>query len=170
VNPNAGAQPRRRLEFWRLVRNAYTSLDQFTSGATEHLDPALVDLVCLRTAQINRCNYCLDMHTKDALHHGDTVDRLVQLSAWQDSSCFSDSERAALAITDALTNVSTTGVPDDVWETASAEFDERELACLIATIVSSNAWNRVNIAIREPAGSYTPVERAATPPSSHPRS
>jgi AhpD family alkylhydroperoxidase len=162
VNPNTGTQPRRRLEFWRLVSHAYASLNKFTNGAVEHLDPVLVDLVCLRTAQINRCNYCLDMHTKDALHHGDTIDRLAQLSAWQESSCFTDSERAALALTDALTTVSTTGVPNNVWETASAAFEDQELACLIATVVSSNAWNRVNIAIREPAGSYQPVDPAVT--------
>jgi alkylhydroperoxidase family enzyme len=96
------------------------------------------------------------MHSKDALHHGDTTDRLFLLGAWREAPCFTARERAALGLTDAVTLVRETHVPDEVWAEAASQFEERELAALLATIISSNAWNRLEIAIREPAGSYRP--------------
>jgi AhpD family alkylhydroperoxidase len=146
----------RRLQFGRVLPEAYRALVALHDAASDGLETGLVDLVCLRTAQINGCAFCLDMHSKDALHHGDTTDRLFLLDAWREASCYTPRERAALALTDAVTFVSETHVPDDVWEEAAAQFDERELAALLAAIVSSNSWNRLNIAIREPAGAYRP--------------
>ena len=146
----------RRLLFGRVLPEAYRALVALHDAASDGLETGLVDLVCLRTAQINGCAFCLDMHSKDALHHGDTTDRLFLLDAWREASCYTPRERAALALTDAVTCVSETHVPDDVWEEAAARFDERELAALLAAIVSSNSWNRLNIAIREPAGAYRP--------------
>jgi AhpD family alkylhydroperoxidase len=148
----------RRLPFPRVLPKAYRAMSALHDAACEGLETSLVDLVCLRTAQPNGCAFCLDMHSKDALHHGDTSYRLFQLEAWREASCFSARERAALGLTDAVTLVRETHVPDDVWEEAAAAFDEHELAALVAAVVSSNCWNRVNIATREPAGTYEPSD------------
>jgi AhpD family alkylhydroperoxidase len=145
-----------RLDFARVLPNAYRALCTLHAAAEDGLDAGLLDLVCLRTAQLNGCAFCLDMHSKDALHHGDTTERLFLLDAWREASCYTPRERAALALTDAVTLVRETHVPDEVWAEAAAEFGERELAALLAAIVSSNSWNRLNIAIREPAGVYRP--------------
>jgi AhpD family alkylhydroperoxidase len=145
-----------RLDFKRVLPSAYRAMSALHDAASEGLETRILDLVCLRTAQINGCPYCLDMHSKDALYHGDTTDRLFLLGAWREADCFSPRERAALALTDAVTLVRETRVPDEVWNEASSTFDERELAALLAAIVSSNGWNRLEIAIREPAGTYQP--------------
>ena len=133
---------------------AMGALESYVQGSG--LEPSLIELVKTRASQINGCAFCLDMHSKDALHHGDTSDRLFQLHAWREASCFTQRERAALALTDSVTLARETRVPDDIWDEAAAAFEEPELAALLAAIVSSNCWNRVNIAIREPAGSYQP--------------
>jgi AhpD family alkylhydroperoxidase len=149
-------QTEARLAFGRVLPDAYRALSDFHDAATEPLETSLVDLVCLRTAQLNGCSFCLDMHSKDALHHGDATDRLFQLDAWREADCFNARERAALALTDAVTLVRETRVPDEIWRQAAAAFDERELAAVLAAIVSSNSWNRLMIAVREPAGRYQP--------------
>jgi len=145
-----------RLPLKRLLPETYRAMNALHAVAEDNLEPGLLDLVCFRTAQINGCAFCVDMHSKDALHHGDTTYRLFQLNAWQEADCFSQRERAALALTDAVTLVADSRVPDEVWEEAASAFEERELGALLTAIVSSNAWNRVNIAIREPAGTYQP--------------
>jgi AhpD family alkylhydroperoxidase len=145
-----------RIEFRRVLPAAYRALSAFHDAAAEGIETTLLDLVCLRTAQINGCPYCLDMHSKDALHHGDTTYRLFQLGAWREADCFSARERAALALADAVTLVRESRVPDDVWDQAAAEFEQKELAALLTAIISSNSWNRLEIAIREPAGHYEP--------------
>jgi AhpD family alkylhydroperoxidase len=147
----------RRLNFRWVLPEAYRAMSALHE-TSEGLGTSLVDLVCLRTAQLNGCSFCLDMHSKDAAHHGDTTYRLFQLEAWREASCFTARERAALGLTDAVTLVRETHVPDDVWDEAAAAFDEKELAALVAAIVSSNSWNRVNIATREPAGAYEPSD------------
>jgi AhpD family alkylhydroperoxidase len=146
----------RRLEFARTLPAAYKAMDDLWSAAVDALEVSLVDLVCLRTAQLNGCPYCLDMHSKDALHHGESTDRLLQLDAWGEATCFTPRERAALALTDAITLVRESRVPDAVWSAAAGAFGEVELAALVAAIISSNSWNRLLISIREPAGSYRP--------------
>src|SRR5947209_6129117 len=145
-----------RMDFGRVLPQAYRAMSHLHTAAEKGLETGLIDLVCLRTAQLNGCAYCLDMHSKDALHHGDSMYRLFQLEAWREADCFTPRERAALALTDAVTLVRESHVPDDVWRDAAAELTEPELAALLAAIVSSNTWNRVNIAIREPAGLYEP--------------
>ena|SRR5437870_3545406 len=145
-----------RLAFGLVLPEAYRAMSALHSAAENGLETALVDLVCLRTAQVNGCAYCLDMHSKDALHHGETSDRLFMLDAWREAPCYTARERAALALTDAVTLVRETHVPDDVWQEAAAAFDEQELAALLAAIISSNSWNRLEIAVREPAGTYDP--------------
>ena len=148
--------PKQRIRFNRLLPEAYDALNALDSAASEGLERRLVDLIALRSAQINGCAFCLDMHSKDALHNGDASERLFMLPAWREAPGYSPRERAALALTESVTLVSETHVPDDVWNDAAALFDERELASLLAVIISSNAWNRLSIATRLPAGKYKP--------------
>jgi len=118
------------------------------------LDHALLDLVRMRASQINGCAYCLDMHSKDARANGETEQRLYGLDAWRETPYYSARERAALEWTEALTLVSQTGVPDDVYERVSQTFSEDELVHLSLAIVAINGWNRLNIAARTVPGDY----------------
>jgi AhpD family alkylhydroperoxidase len=118
------------------------------------LDESLVNLVCMRASQINGCAYCLDMHSKDLRAAGETEQRLYWLDAWKESPYYSDRERAALAWTEAVTNVQEGHVPDEVYEQARKVFSEKELADLTLAIAAINCWNRLNIAGRTVAGTY----------------
>jgi AhpD family alkylhydroperoxidase len=118
------------------------------------LDYRLLDLVRMRASQINRCAYCLDMHSKDARAGGETEQRLYGLDAWRETPYYSARERAALEWTEALTLVSDSGVPDDVYDRVREQFSEDELAHLSLAIVSINGWNRLNIAARTVPGGY----------------
>ena len=126
------------------------------------LDHKLLELVKMRTSQINGCAYCLDMHTKDALAAGETAQRLFLLDAWREAPFYSERERAALEWTEALTLVSEEHVPDSVYEAARAHFSEEELVNLSLAVVAINGWNRLMIGFRGEAGSYqVPLRDAA---------
>jgi len=118
------------------------------------LDPKLLDLVRMRASQINGCAYCLDMHSKDASANGETEQRLHGLAAWRETPYYSTRERAALEWTEALTLVSETRVPDEVYERVRVQFSEEELVNLSLAIVSINGFNRLNIAARTVPGDY----------------
>ena len=120
------------------------------------LDHKLLDLVRMRASQINGCAYCLDMHSKDARAKGETEQRLYGLDAWRETPYFSDRERAALEWTEALTLVSETHVPDEVYERVREQFSEDELVHLSLAVVAINGWNRLNIAARTVPGDYVP--------------
>jgi AhpD family alkylhydroperoxidase len=119
-------------------------------------DSKLLDLVRMRASQINGCAYCLDMHSKDARANGETEQRLYGLEAWRETPYYSDRERAALEWTEALTLVSESHVPDDVYERVRQQFSEEELVQLSLAVVSINGWNRLNIAARTVPGDYVP--------------
>jgi AhpD family alkylhydroperoxidase len=118
------------------------------------LDHKLLDLVRMRASQINGCAYCLDMHSKDARANGETEQRLYSLEAWRETPYYSARERAALEWTEALTLVSETHVPDEVYERVRQQFSEDELVHLSLAIVAINGWNRLNIAARTVPGGY----------------
>jgi len=118
------------------------------------LDPLLLELVKIRASQINGCARCLEMHTKDARAIGEEQDRLDLVSAWKEAGCFSDAERAALGWCEALTLIAETGAPDDVYEAVEREFEPAEIATLTFAITNINAWNRLNVGLRIPAGGY----------------
>lgn len=118
------------------------------------LEPSLLELVKIRASQINGCDYCLDMHTRDAQAQGETEQRLFALSTWRKTPLFSERERAALAWTEAVTRVADTHVPDDVYEALRKQFAEKERVDLTLAIVAINSWNRLNIAFRTVSGSY----------------
>lgn len=120
------------------------------------LEHSLLELVKMRASQLNGCAYCLDMHSKDARAAGESEQRLYLLDAWREAPFYSERERAALAWTEALTRVTEGHVPDEVYEAASAQFSESELAELSFAIVAINGWNRLCIAFRVEAGSYQP--------------
>jgi AhpD family alkylhydroperoxidase len=121
------------------------------------LEESLSLLVDLRASQINGCAFCLDMHWKDLRALGETEQRLYGLDAWQESPYYTDRERAALAWTEAVTNIGER-VPDEVYEKVRALFSEKELADLTLGIATINAWNRLNIAARTVPGTYQPAK------------
>lgn len=121
------------------------------------LEESLMNLVYLRASQINHCAYCIDMHSKDLRAAGEPEQKLYMLDAWREWDGFSSRERAALEWTEAVTLVSETNVPDEVYRIARQQFDDRELANLTLAIIAINGWNRLNVAFRTPAGSYQPA-------------
>ena len=134
--------------------------------ATEHggVPRRTLELVHLRASQINGCSVCLDMHARAAISAGETDDRLFTVSAWRDAPSFSDAERAALALTEAVTRLSdrTDPVPDDIWNEAARHYDERALAALILSISMINVWNRLNVSTRQVAGAWAASPEART--------
>lgn len=123
------------------------------------IDHALLELVKTRASQINGCAFCLDMHTKDARAAGESEQRLYGLSAWREAPYYSARERAALAWTEAVTLVSESHVPDDVYEEVRRHFDEQELVNLTMAIVAINGWNRLAVSFRKEAGTYQPLAK-----------
>ena len=112
------------------------------------LEKSLMELVKIRASQINGCAYCIHMHTKDARAHGETEERIYLLNAWRESPLYTDRERAALAWTEALTLISETHAPDDVYEELRKHFNETETVNLTVLIGQINTWNRVAIGLR----------------------
>ena len=129
-----------------------------TKHIGEHIDPVLFELVKLRASMLNDCGHCIDIHSADALEAGETTARLFGLSAWWEVPFYSEKERAALALTDAATRFGEHGVPDDVYGAARAQFDERELVYLVASIGLINMWNRFGVTFQ-----LTPPSAAARP-------
>ena len=118
------------------------------------LEHTLLELVKIRASQINGCAFCIDMHTIDARAAGESEQRIYLLDAWRESPFYTDRERAALAWAEALTLISETHVPDDVYEDARRYFSEEELVKLTWAVVVINGWNRVCIAFRSEPGKY----------------
>lgn len=125
------------------------------------LEPSLVELIKLRSSQINGCAYCIDMHTKDARAFGETEQRLYTVIAWRETPFFTERERAALLWTEHITLVSQDHVPDDVYEKVSRHFGAEELVNLTLAIVAINGWNRLAIAFRSVPGEYQPQHAVA---------
>jgi AhpD family alkylhydroperoxidase len=118
------------------------------------LEESLLHLIKLRASQINGCAYCIDMHWKDLKSIGEPDNRLYELDAWEDGPFYTDRERAALAWTEAVTRVSESHVPDEVYEKVKKHFTEKELADLTLAIATINAWNRLAISARTLPGTY----------------
>ncbi|CAM5499504.1 hypothetical protein STAFG_4430 [Streptomyces afghaniensis 772] len=120
-------------------------------------DPALAELVVIRASQLNHCAFCLDMHLAIAREHGVSEKQLDLLAAWEEAGdVFDERERAALALTEAVTVLTDGFVPDEVFEQAAKHFDEARLAHLIGLAVAINNWNRVMVSRRIPPGGHTP--------------
>ena len=138
-----------RMNFFKAAPDTIKALvaveDQIKASG---LEGSLIELVKTRASQINGCAYCIDMHTTDARKHGESEQRLYLLSAWRESPLYTERERAALAWTEALTLISETHAPDDVYEAMRAQFSEAEAVNLTVLIGAINAWNRVAIGFR----------------------
>lgn len=124
-------------------------------GRSTELPAGILHLVTLRASQINGCSWCTVEHTRELRElDGDSDERIAAVAAWRETSYFTQRERAALALTEAVTRVADRPdpVPDALWDEVSAVFANREIAALLFTIGAINVWNRINAAIRQPAG------------------
>jgi AhpD family alkylhydroperoxidase len=122
------------------------------------LPAATQELVKLRASQINGCGFCTDMHTKDALHAGESQQRLNLVAAWREAKVFTEAERAALELAEQGTRIADAagGVTDEAWANAAKHFDDDQLVALVATISLINTYNRLNVIVQQPAGDYQP--------------
>jgi AhpD family alkylhydroperoxidase len=133
-----------------------TSAGKVISDST--LPHATQELVKLRASQINGCGFCTDMHSKDAAHAGETSVRLNLVAAWREATVFTDAERAALELTEQGTRIADAagGVTDEAWANAAKHYDEEQLTALVCLISLINTYNRANVIVQQPAGSYRP--------------
>ena len=134
------------------VMQAMVALNKATE--VDGLPAVTHKLVHLRASQINGCSVCVDMHSKELKDAGETDQRIFAVAAWRDTPFFNGAERAALALTEAVTRLADRPdpVPDDVWKDAATHYGEKELAALIASIAQINVWNRFNASVRQMAG------------------
>jgi AhpD family alkylhydroperoxidase len=148
----------KRLDFDALAPRFSAAMNRLDAVAGEGLDPRLRELVRLHASTINGCAYCVDMHSKDARSAGETEQRLYSLGAWREAPWFTPAERAALALTEAVTLLHDGHVPREVFDEAARHFEPEALAQLVAQLVAINAWNRIGVTTRgwEP-GSYQPA-------------
>jgi AhpD family alkylhydroperoxidase len=150
-----------RISYKEIAPGAYQAMLGLERYVGESgLEHSLLELVRTRASQLNGCAFCLDMHSKDAIAAGETPQRLLVLSAWRDAPLYTERERAALAWTEAVTELGPSGVPDELYRTTRQQFDERQLVDLTMAIVAINGWNRLAIAFHSPeAGSHVSIAR-----------
>ncbi|MFC4336345.1 carboxymuconolactone decarboxylase family protein [Salininema proteolyticum] len=153
-------QPEARMDFYA------TSTGKAAVGALVNVagtiakasgfDEGLAFLAMIRASQINGCSVCVDMHVKDAALAGETPVRLAMIAAWKEANCFTDAERAVLAVTEEATRLADAyeGVSDETWAEARAHFSDEELAAIISQIALINAFNRINAVVHNPGGDY----------------
>jgi len=146
------------------VRDALMHISEYVHNSG--LEESLLDLVFLRASQINGCAFCIDMHWKDLRALGQSEETLYMLNAWREAPGYTERERAALAWTEAVTLVSESHVPDDVYTAVHSHFTDAELANLTLAIAVINSWNRMNVAFRTPSGHYRAPAR--TPKAAEP--
>jgi AhpD family alkylhydroperoxidase len=137
-----------RLAAFEVAPGAYKAVLGMETYSRSHNDPVLYELIKLRASMINGCAYCVDMHSRDALAAGEDSRRLFGVAAWRDAPFYTEKERAALALTDAVTRLGDEGVTDEVWDAAAKQFTEDELANLLMAIATINVWNRLSISTR----------------------
>ena len=144
-----------RLDYRQAAPDAFKAMLNLELAVRRgSLEPALLELVKMRASQINVCGYCLDMHSKDARAAGETEQRLYALPAWREAPFYSARERAALAWTEAVTQVSTNDLDDALYQEVRKEFDDRGMVDLTLAIIAINGWNRLAIGFRAEVGSY----------------
>jgi AhpD family alkylhydroperoxidase len=141
-----------RIKIYKVSPELYDAMMTLSTAAAKDIDVTLGELIKIRASQINHCAFCLDMHVNDARKHGETEQRLALVAAWEEAGdLFTERERAALALTEAITELHHGHVSDEVYGAAAQVFSERELGQVIAMAVTINAWNRINVATRLPA-------------------
>ena len=143
--------PSARVKIYQASPELYDAMMTLSTASARDVEPDLAELIKIRASQLNHCAFCLDMHLRDARKHGVADQKLDLLAAWAEAGeVFTDRERAALALTEAITRLGEDGVSDEVYERAAAAFSDRELGQVIAMAVTINAWNRINAAVRMP--------------------
>ncbi|MDX6262910.1 MAG: hypothetical protein QOH84_4598 [Kribbellaceae bacterium] len=137
----------------KLVKHLVASAGVITGSSLPY---TTIELVNLRCSQINGCGFCTDMHIKDAVHAGESQQRLNLVAAWREATCFTEAERAALELAEQGTRIADAagGVSDEVWANAAKHYDEEQLFALTAQIALINTFNRLNVITRQPAGDY----------------
>lgn len=146
-----------RLDYGKIDPTAIKGLLELEKYvANSGLERPLYELVKIRASQINRCAFCLDMHTKDARKAGETEQRIYALSAWRETPFYTNRERAALDWTEALTLISENEIPDALYKATQEYFTEKEMITLTMAIIAINGWNRLAISFRTVPGSYEP--------------
>ena len=145
------------LDYWKASPHGVAAFRQLSAYVENcGLEHSLLEFVKTRASQINGCAYCLDMHTKDARAAGETEQRLYTLSAWRETSFFSDREHATLAWTEAVTRISEPHIDDMLYAELQRHFSKKEIVDLTLAIVAINGWNRLAVPFRTPVGSYRP--------------
>lgn len=140
-----------------VVPDAMKALHQLSLAVGKcEVPKSTLGLIELRASQINGCGVCVDMHARQMRQAGETDERLHAVAAWRDTPYFNDAERAALALTEALTRLSdrADAVPDEIWNEAAMHYNERALAGLLLAIATINVWNRLNVSTRQVAGEW----------------
>jgi AhpD family alkylhydroperoxidase len=149
-----------RLDFYSNANAGKFAKHINASGAVvtgSTLPAATQELVKIRASQINGCAGCLDMHTKDAEHRGESSVRLHLVAAWREATVFTEAEKAALELTEEGTRLADgSGVSDETWANAAKHYDDDQLGALVCLIALINLYNRLNVITRQPAGDYTP--------------
>jgi len=146
-----------RIDYKHVAPAAYRAqLGLETYVRSSGLEHSLLHLIKLRASYLNGCAYCVDMHTKDARAEGETEQRLYAVPVWRETPFFTPRERAALAWTDAVTDVGRTHVPDSVFEEVRDHFTDLEIVNLTMAVIAINGWNRLAISFGQPVGSYEP--------------
>jgi AhpD family alkylhydroperoxidase len=142
-----------------LVPAAMKGLYAYGTSAKELGVPATtLTMTHLRASQINGCSVCVELHSNELKKEGETDERIFAVGAWHDAPYFTEAERAALALTEAVTRLAdrTDAVPDELWDEVSKHYDEQGIAALLIAISSVNVWNRLNVATRQVAGEWKP--------------
>jgi len=137
-----------------ILPDAMQALFALNKAIEDKLPPKIHKLAHLRASQINGCSACVDMHARELQHAGVPIEHIFAVSAWRETPYFSDAERVALELTEALSRIADQPdpVPDSLWERVRHHYDEKETAALLLTIAQINLWNRLNVAVRQMAG------------------
>ncbi len=137
-----------RMKLFEVAPQGYQAVSGLEKYVRANVDPTVLELVKVRASMSNGCAFCVDMHSREALANGESDRRLFAVAAWREAPFFDERERAALALTDAVTRLGEHGVPDDVWDAAAKVWSEKELADLILAIATINVWNRIAVTTR----------------------
>jgi AhpD family alkylhydroperoxidase len=153
-----------------ILPGAMDALQKLGAAArTAGVPATTLHLIEVRASQINGCSVCLDMHSRELKAEGESDERIFMVGAWREAPYFSDAERAALALTEAVTRLAdrSDAISDAVWEEAARHYDESKLAGLVVAIAGINAWNRINAAARQITGEWVSQWISRTEPAGH---
>ena len=144
-----------RLNWYKILPESYTAIKGMESYMEKsNLEPQLKELVKIRASQINGCDYCINIHTKDALAIGESKERIDMVYGWHNSTLYTPRERAALDWCESLTLIAETGAPDDVYAEVERLFSPEAIVELTFVIVTINSWNRLSVGFRTEVGNY----------------